>query len=62
MKHVTGIRAWDLDRLTVAAAGRRGGAQDLALVSLARDAMLKPSEIPQVTWDHLVFFDDEAPT
>ena len=58
MKHICGIRARDLDRLAAAAAGRRGGAQDLALVSLARDAMLRPTEIPTVTWEHLVFLDD----
>jgi hypothetical protein len=58
MKCVTGIRAQDLGRLTAAAAGRRRGAQDLALIHLARDVMLRPQEIPALTWDRMVFLDD----
>ena len=58
MKTVTGIRGRDMPRLQTAAATRRGGELDLAMVAVARDAMLRPSEIPRVTWQDVSYRSD----
>ena len=58
MRQLDGIRRRDLQRLAEAAALRRGGGRDLALISLAHDAMLRPREIPNVRWNHLNFLPD----
>ena len=58
MKRVTGIRARDMTSLAAAAANRRGGTQDLTLICLARDAMLRPREIPAMSWEDLVVLAD----
>ena len=39
-----------MPHLVVAAASRRGGSLDMAMVAVARDGMLRASEIPRVLW------------
>ena len=58
MKTLHGIRSRDMPRLGVAAAARQGGQLDMAIVALARDAMLRASEIPSVTWHDVSYLPD----
>ena len=39
-----------MPHLVVVAASRRGGSLDMAMVAVARDGMLRASEIPRVLW------------
>ena len=58
MKNLNGIRARDMPRLSQAAASRRGGHLDMAMVAVARDAMLRVREIPRVTWQDVSYLPD----
>ena len=55
MKTLTGIRGRDMPRLEATAVTRRGGNLDLAMVAVARDAMLRSGEIPLVTWEDVSY-------
>ena len=58
MKKVNGLRARDMSRLAQAAASKRGGVLDMAMVAVARDGMLRASEIPQVAWGDIRYLPD----
>lgn len=47
-----------MPRLEAAARTRRGGSLDLAMVAMSRDAMLRSSEIPRVTWGDIHYLPD----
>ena len=58
MKNLAGIRDRDMPHLVVAAASRRGGSLDMAMVVVARDGMLRASEIPRVLWRDVGYLPD----
>ena len=58
MKKVNGLRARDMSRLAQAAASKRGGVLDMAMVAVARDGMFRASEIPQVAWGDIRYLPD----
>ena len=61
MKNLSGIRARDMPGLAQVAATRQGGPLDMALVAVARDGMLRASEIPWVTWRDVSYLSDGDP-
>ena len=58
MKKLAGIRDRDMPHLVVVAASRPGGNLDMAMVAVARDGMLRASEIPRVLWRDVGYLPD----